>query len=165
MDASPDFLIWQLCRGVNAPARVAGLILEVFCNWLGHGLEQLNNLAWGEFYFLVSVVLMWFLIGYALDQRQTRTNVVRPKRTASKVPMNVTLLSLGILLFIEGVESLLQSMSMLTMPRTTVWSFLRNDPPLVVGIFSLLWSVILIVIPVRNLREIHAYKRANAISP
>jgi hypothetical protein len=165
LDAPDDFLIWQLCCGVNAPARFAALILGVFCNWLGHGLERLNNVAWGEFYFFVGVVLMWFVIGYALDRRQARTNRVRPKPTVSKLVINVILLSLGTLLFIAGVQSLLTSISMLKMPRATVGRFLRSDPPLVVGIFFLLWSFVLIVIPGRNLREIHADKRVDAVSP
>jgi hypothetical protein len=148
MDSPPDFFIWQLCRGLNAPARFAGLILGALCNWLGHGLDRGNNWAWGEFYFLVNVGVMWFLIGFFLDNRR---NVIQLKSTGSKMVINVILICVGILAFVTAVECFLTSLSWLMMPRTTVWMFLRSNPPLVIGIFSLLWSFILVIFPGRNL--------------
>jgi hypothetical protein len=127
-----------ICWGLNAPA----LFFRVLGKWgpmfdltggaiLGVGL--------GDFFFLLGVVVVWYLVGRTLDQR--RTSEVAPKRhrPAAAILGYGFLLTLGGYLFFVGLHDF----------HDLNYISLRHPPAL--GLGSLAWSVSLILISGRGI--------------
>jgi hypothetical protein len=121
---------WLACKGLNAPAIL--LLVPLGGTWyfvppiriVGRGL------------FLVSVVVVWYFVGRALDKQQA-PGPVRGRHMARVVVMQLLLLVTGAFLLLGGLHEL-------------------GDPiPSAVGVvFTLAWAASLIFISGRTLLRV-----------
>lgn len=88
---------WLVCRGLNAPAL---LFRSLWAPTLDSPLRLIVGLDTSDFLFLLGVIVVWYFVGRALDQRSTLTPV-GGRAVASAVTVHLLLLALGgLLLFV-----------------------------------------------------------------
>jgi hypothetical protein len=91
-----------ICRGLNAPAQLFGIIGAVLWtpDWdlLPHSMLGFDS---GDLVFLVGVILVWWLVGRSLDQRAKPT---RPLHIGQALLTFLPLLTVAAVLFIAGLE-------------------------------------------------------------
>jgi hypothetical protein len=122
-----------VCAGINAPATILIGVARLF-DRIDHPQTTILGLGLDEVFFFIGVLILWFLIGKALDQRRA------PGEHPSKwTPMRLVLLGiplelLGAILFYQGLRGFL------TPGR---WNNYFGN--IVQSTLVLLWSLILIV--------------------
>jgi len=99
-DTPPAHLI---CRGLNAPALLFRFMNPIALgekyDWLPRSMLGFDT---SDLFFLVGVVVVWYLVGHALDHRQTVTGAKR-RSLATALIVNVVLIVLGVL-FLLGAQ-------------------------------------------------------------
>jgi hypothetical protein len=135
-DAIPDVRL--ICRGLNAPALVFRLpnLMAPEATWIPK-LPSVFGFDVDDVYFLVGVVVVWYLLGRALDQRRSSRKEGGSKKATAFVVYPL-LLALGGLLFYGGLKDFGN-------PRSP------NLGSPVGAFLTLMWSVGLIVLSGRRL--------------
>ena len=160
-DRGPAFSVFyrpvltSICRAMNAPAWiVGGLIAESF-RFLMTSVVPLRptwsspsfyGVPFGEVSFLICVLVLWFLVGRALDDRRISGILTRRTKVAG-VFMGVFFVLLGAALTIAAVNWIRDLL--------TPTNFLGTKPFLYFGVTTeillLAWSFLLILFPGRRL--------------
>jgi len=123
-----------ICLGVNAPAWVLTILLTGFPL---HDVK-LFRLYTSDLEFLACVALVWFFVGKALDARAASRP--QPPRTPGRILSRALLMILGLVLFIMALSSL---------RSPTRYNNVSGN--ILGGILFLAWSLVLIVLPGRQL--------------
>jgi len=125
------------CLGLNAPAFVLSFLLEL----IPIPDVKLFHLGTTDFAFLGGVIVVWSLVGRMLDRCFLREKTsTLGKSTLGKLFLNFFVVALGCWLLYSSVE-------MLRSPGR--WNNYTGN--IAVGILFLTWSLVLILIPAREL--------------
>ncbi len=133
--------IFQVCKGINAPAQLFTLalveVIRAFRADCGSSPTILGTRL-DEVLFFVNVFLLWFTCGWIIDQRR-----IRPRRppvwgATIGVLFSLSVIVLGIFLFLVGV-----------FPAWNPRDFQPGGRTM--GLLFLLWSVVLITSSVSRL--------------
>jgi hypothetical protein len=126
-----------VCRGLNAPALLFR-ILDPFTWGLAGDRIPRSMLGFdtGDIPFLVGVIVVWYLVGRALDKRRISKTAERSRIAVALIAC--FLLSLGGLLFSAGLHDLGPARP-------------NNSSPPVGAVLTLVWSAALIFLSGRGL--------------
>lgn len=137
-----------ICRGLNAPALLFRMLnpigLGPAFDWVPRSMLGFDT---DDLFFLVGVIIVWCLVGRALDQRRTSTTAAR-SRMATVLIMCLLLMAVGGLLLWLALHDLQHP------------GYENLDPP--VGAFlTLMWSASLVVLSGKGLlRAIREHRDA-----
>jgi len=142
---SPDYhevalpSVTLVCFGINAPALIFRVLGAWFSTWrTDQAPSVMLGLGVGEWFFLVGVAVLWYLIGRWFDRRRTPES---PPRSANFVSiellLNLFIMALGGYLLLETIR------------RPGQWG--TSVGRIAQGLLFLVWSVILIFVPGRKL--------------
>jgi len=128
-----------ICRGLNAPAVLFNVLdpIEwgVAPSWLPHSVFGFDT---GDLFFLAGVIVIWYLVGRALDQRRALTAAGRRQVVTALIVYSL-LLALGGLLLFAGLQDF----------RPPQFSNLDYRPER--AILTLIWAAGLIFVSGRGL--------------
>jgi len=124
-----------ICLGINAPARLFRFLDPT--GW-GENFDFLPRKIFGfgtdDLFFLAGVILVWCLVGRAMDQKRA----LRTTRGSIGPAIDILLLTVGFILLFGGRQEMM---------------YPRNDNPkyIVSAILTLIWSFVLIFLSGRAL--------------
>ena len=124
-----------ICDGVNAPARLLAA-MSFFFDRVDHARPTIFGLALDYVFFLTGIVVLWYLVGRALDNRRP-SHEPRPLWTTTKlVLVSGPLALMGSLLFYASLQGFLS-------PGR--WN--NSTGNIVHSVMVLLWSAVLFGVP------------------
>ena len=138
-----------ICWGLNAPALLftsldPGRWGPTFAWWPG----SIIGVDMDDVFFLAGVIVVWYVVGRALDQRRTSVSAARRLGMVTTLIVQVLLLALGALLLVGGLWDLRH------------WQFGVVGQPPWRAVITLMWSAGLILLSGRGLvRAIFADRR------
>lgn len=133
-----------VCIGINAPA----LLFKVgdFLKPQTWKYTSIRGFSLDEFWFLAGVLVIWFLIGLALDAHRLR-GASTPRNGKGSAIASIAMLIVAALLLILGLEHI----------HPYEWN---NPASPVVGIFFIVWSLVIGFLSGRKLTRFMQVKRA-----
>lgn len=134
-----------VCIGINGPAvlfRVGDFLTPQ--TWIYMGVRGFSS---DEFWFLAGVLVIWFLIGHALDAHRMRGASTPRIRMGSAIASIAMLIVAALLLFL-GLKHI----------HPYEWN---NPASPVVGIFFIVWSLAIGIVSGRKLTRFMQEKRAS----
>ncbi len=125
--------LWTICYGIDAPAIV---FKALALPWTNQWPPSVFAFDLEQFFFFMGIIILWFLVGDALDKYKLRKMPIRAALTLGKILRDSLLMILGITLFLGGIAAL----------RTPGrW---HNHVDIVAeGILFILWSLVLFGLP------------------
>jgi hypothetical protein len=129
-----------ICWGLNAPAllfRGVDVLIDRWDSAPDWGTQPVFGFYRDDLFFLLGVIVVWYLVGRALDRRRISKPAVS-RRLVTVLPGHLVLLATGCLLFYMGVGGL------------TISRYNNPNYPLC-GVLYLIWSVILVLLSGRGL--------------
>jgi hypothetical protein len=125
-----------VCGGINAPAMLFSALAALF-DRVDHPVPTLFGFTLDYVFFLIGIVILWYVVGSVLDQRQSARREPRLVWTMSTlVLLGGPLALLGALLFYVSLQGLL-----------TPWRWNNYSGNIVRSVLFLLWSFVLIGLP------------------
>ncbi len=121
----------QICRAINAPAALLMLLADLF-HRVDHAPPSVFGLPLGDLLFFSGVVLLWFIVGRAVDNRGHLGASAQVPMFAAVV-FRALLLALGLLLFLMSLGPLFFRMSLN-----------NSSGSIAAGILIMLWSAALV---------------------
>jgi hypothetical protein len=128
-----------ICDGVNAPARFLAA-MSFFFDRVDHAPPTIFGLGLDYVFFLIGIVVLWFLVGRAVDNRQSSRGPGLAWTSAKLVLVGGPLALMGSLYFYLSLQGFLG-------PRR--WNNPIGD--VLHNVLVLLWSLVLLGVPALKL--------------
>ena len=128
-----------VCAGINAPARLLEGMSHFFYR-VDHAPPTIFGFGLDFVSFLIGIVALWLLVGWAVDKRRSSSEL-RPVWSAAKLFfVGVPLALLGALFLYSSVQGFM-----------TPWRFNNQTGNILLSVLLLLWSLVLLGIPATHI--------------
>ena len=140
--AGIDFPYSGTARAFSAPAFLLAIACDRIVPFDRPDRTPFSIVGFGsaDLLFLLGVIVVWYLVGRAIDQKLSHQGPTYPRSLAGTIVLNVALIALGILLLLLGIAPVLYKQGY---PTGAV----------VAGGLFLAWGGVLLFFPVINLRH------------
>jgi hypothetical protein len=134
-----------LCYGINAPAfRISGMLDQIFSSWGNDVLSKIANST--DILFLIALTIFWYLVGRRIDYLSSTPEAIAGVRI-SRLVWKLLVLLYGLnLLIVICLHNVL-----FTNPKNGTGGDNNFLGDLIFQGLWLTWSLILIVVPARDL--------------
>ena len=137
-----------VCAGINAPARLLEATSHFFYR-VDHSPPTILGFDLDFVFFLVGIIVLWLLVGWALDKRRSPAEPRSAWSPARFLFVGVPLSLMGALFLYFSVQGFM-----------TPWRFNNQTGNIVHSIFLLLWSLVFLSIPATKV-----FRRLNVSPP
>ena len=132
-----------ICYGINAPA--FRLVPAIYHLAFGKFIPRIAGFYPADLFLLAGVIVLWFLVGREIDARRDPRRSPREKPATAKIIWNLLIAFYGVILLVTMDLHDVDSNSIGNLIERILW---------------LVWALVLILLPARNLLTMVREKRS-----